>query len=71
MAYVMEGTDVGMIQARDGTGFSLKSFPQFSTISKMVRQNFDGDDTVQTGVFGAVNLTHPSGTHSGEDFIGP
>ena len=37
----------------------------------MVRQNFDRDDSVQTGVFGAVHLTHSSGTHSGENFVGP
>jgi hypothetical protein len=47
----------------------LETFAQFSTIGKMRWQNFNGDDSVQTVIFGAVNLTHPSGANTGEDFV--
>src|ERR1700680_4161875 len=69
MANVVEGADVGMIQAGNRFGFALETLAQFSTIGKMRWQNFDGDDSVQTGIFGAVHLTHPSGANTGEDFI--
>jgi hypothetical protein len=33
-------------------------------------QDFDGYSAVQTGIAGAINLTHPARANSGEDFIG-
>ena len=51
-------------------GLQVHRAQQFGTIGKMIRQDFDGDESVQTGVPGAVHVTHPSGTNSGEDFIG-
>jgi hypothetical protein len=69
MANVMERADVRMIQAGNRFGFALETLAQFSTIGKMRGQHFDGDDSVQTGIFGAVNLTHPSGANTGEDFV--
>ena len=57
---VVESADVRMIQAGDSFGFALETFAQFSTTRKMRRQNCDGDNSVQTGVSGAVNLTHPT-----------
>ena len=69
MTDVVESADVRVIQAGNRFGFALETFAQFSTISKMRWQNFNGDDSVQTGVFGAVNLTHPSGANIREDFV--
>src|ERR1700680_645096 len=69
MANVVEGADVRMIQAGNCFGFALEALAQFSTIGKMRGQNLDGDDPVQTGIFGAVNLTHPSGANIREDFV--
>src|ERR1700680_4916522 len=69
MANVVEGADGRMIQAGNCFGFALEALAQFSTIGKMRWQNLDGDDPVQTGIFGAVNLTHPSGANTREDFV--
>ena len=59
MANVVERADVRMIQTGNRFGFALETLAQFSTIGKMLWQNFDGDNSVQTGVFGAINLTIP------------
>ena len=71
MADVVEGADVRMIQAGDRFCFALESLAQFGTISKMRRQNFDGDDSIEAGIAGFVNFAHSARTDSGEDFIGP
>jgi hypothetical protein len=60
-----------MIQAGNRPCFSFKSVALFGSVGKMVRQDFDGDDTVETRVAGAVHLTHPSGANTGENFTGP
>src|SRR4029077_13391750 len=57
---VVESADVRMIQAGDNFGFALETFAQFSATGKMRRQNCDGDNSVEAGVSGAVNLTHPT-----------
>src|ERR1700730_3444122 len=41
-----------------------------TAVGKMRRQNLDGNDSVEAGIFGAVHLTHPSGANSGEDLKG-
>jgi hypothetical protein len=71
LADVEKRADVWMIQAGDGARFTLESFAQFGTIRKMRRQNFDGDDAIESRVAGAVHLTHPAGAYAGEDFVGP
>ena len=70
MADVMESADVRMIQAGNGASFALEPLSQFRTISKMRRQNLDGDNAVEAGILGAVNLTHPARANTGEDFVG-
>src|ERR1700680_3084752 len=60
-----------MIQAGNGPSLALEPLPQFGAISKMRRQNLDGDDSVEAGIFGAVNLSHPARTHGGGDFVWP
>ena len=71
MADVVERADVRMIQAGDRFCFALESLAQFGTIGKMSRQNFDGDDSIEARIAGAVNLAHSTRTDSGEDFVGP
>ena len=34
-------------------------------------QNFDGDNAVEAGIFGAIDLAHAARTDGGEDFVGP
>ena len=68
---VVEDADVRMIQAGDGLCFALESLAQFGTISKMRRQNFYCDDSIESGIAGFINLAHSARTYSGEDFVGP
>jgi hypothetical protein len=67
---VVEGAYVLVVQAGNGTGLSLKSFPSFGIIRKVRGKNFDGDDAVETGVFGLVHLTHTAGANEREDLVG-
>ena len=63
MPDVIKRANVRMIQAGNGAGFALEPFSQFRTVSKMRRQNLDGDNAVEAGIFGAVNLTHSARTN--------
>ena len=63
--------DVRMIQAGNRPSFALESLSQFRTISKIRGQNLDGDNAVEVGIFGAVDLTHSARTDGREDFVRP
>ena len=52
VADVVEGADVGMIQAGNGFCFALESLAQFGAVREMIGQNFDGDDAIEAGVAG-------------------
>src|ERR1700732_1752832 len=69
MTNVVEGADVRMIQAGNCFGFALETLAQFSTISKMRWQNFDGDNSVQTGIASLVNFAHSARANTREDFV--
>ena len=71
MADVVEGADVRMIQAGDGLCFALESLAQFGTVRKMSGKNLDGNDAIEAGIAGFINLAHSARTDSGEDFVGP
>jgi hypothetical protein len=71
MADVVEDADVWMIQAGDGLCFALKSLAQLGTIGKMRRQNFDGNNAIQTRIPGFINLAYSARTNSGKDFVRP
>ena len=71
LADVVERADVRMIQAGDGLRFALEPLAQFGTICKMRRQNLDGDNSIEAGIAGFVDLAHATRTDSGEDFVGP
>jgi hypothetical protein len=60
-----------MIQAGDGFCFTLESFAQFSAVGEMSRKNLDGNNSIETGIAGFVNLAHPARAGSGEDFVKP
>jgi hypothetical protein len=56
MTDIAERADVRMIQAGNRFSFPLETLAQFSAVGKMRRQNFDGNDSVQTGIAGLVDL---------------
>jgi hypothetical protein len=65
----MEGADVGMVQARDGSGFALEALALIWIDRKVLGKNFDGNGTVEAGVIGFVDLAHPAGAKGREDFV--
>ncbi|HTB13421.1 MAG TPA: hypothetical protein VK752_17690 [Bryobacteraceae bacterium] len=60
---VVDLADVRMIQRGDGAGFALKSFSEF------FGGNFDGDDSVESGVAGFPHFAHPAGADGRENFV--
>src|SRR5579859_606155 len=55
---VVKSADVGMVERRNGAGFTLEALSQFGVFGEMVGQDFDGDGAVEAGVASAVDLTH-------------
>jgi hypothetical protein len=42
-AEVIESTDVGMAELRNGTSLALKAFERFRLLGEMLGENLDGD----------------------------
>jgi hypothetical protein len=55
----------------NGASFALESLTQLGMIGKMRWQDLDGDDAIQAGITGLINLAHSTRTDSSEDFVGP
>jgi len=61
--------DVGMAQAGDGAGFTLKPRQEFFLLHQVGAENFDGYEAVESGVVGFVNLRHASASDGFEQAI--
>ena len=59
-----------VVQAADGTGFTLEAFPALRVVGKMFGQDFDGNRAIQPGIGSFVDFTHATGTNEGRDFVG-
>ena len=70
-ADVVKDADVRMLQAGNGFGFAIETGAEFGVCAEMRRENFDGDDALETSVAGFVDFSHAAGAHGGLDFIGP
>ena len=55
--------DVGVIQRRDGFGFTLKS------LAELRAGNFDRDEAIQPRVLSAVHFSHAARADGREDFV--
>jgi hypothetical protein len=69
MTDVVKNADVGMIQAGDCPRFSCKSLAQFWVTGMVIWKDLDSNDSVQTGIAGAVDLAHPASANTREDFV--
>src|SRR6476660_2285847 len=58
VAYVVESTDVRMVQGRDRACFAVKSLLGLRALRKMRRKNLDGDDALEPCIQRAINLAH-------------
>ena len=66
---VVNGGDVGVVQARQGLRFAAESPPRRFVAQHPRRQHLDGDVAVEVRVVRAVDLSHPAGAEALEDSI--
>ena len=64
-ADVVEGADMRVIKAGDGSGFALEAFCE-SDIA-----DFDGDGSFESGVASFVDFAHASCAEQGSDLVWP
>ena len=57
-----------VVQAADGTGFTLEAFPALGIICEVFGQDLDGNRAVQTGVGGTIHFSHTARTQLIADF---
>ena len=58
-----------MVQAADRAGFTLEAFPALRVGGEVFRKDFDGNRAAQSGVGGAIHLSHTAGTELVGDFV--
>ena len=69
LADIEELADVRVIERRDGVGFAFETRAAVRIARKFFAQDLDGDDAIEPGVAGFVDLTHAPGANQGEDFV--
>ena len=69
LADVVEMADVGVIQRRDGTSFSLEAGVSFGFFGKMFGEDFDGDGAVKASVARGVDFAHAPCAEAGLNFV--
>jgi len=68
-ADLINGANMGMVESRGGARFTLKAFQSQAVLGKMFRQELEGDEPAELGVFGFINHTHPAATQLLEDAV--
>jgi hypothetical protein len=63
-ADVVELADSGVVQRGDGAGLALES------LGELLLQDLDGDDAIEAGIAGLVDVAHATGADGGENFVG-
>ena len=62
-ADVVEGADVRVIEGGDRPGFVLEARAEMWLGRQRGREHFDGDDAVEPGVAGPIDLAHAAGSY--------
>jgi hypothetical protein len=70
-AYVVDGTDVRVVERGRGARFPLESLPRLRSGRRPLTQRFDRDEPIQAAVVSAVHVAHPAGAEQVKDFIRP
>ena len=70
-ADVIQRTNIRMVQAGNGPGFTFKALAQIGSLRQKARQNFDRHSAIQPSVFGFVNLSHSSGAQHNLNLVRP
>ena len=68
-AHVVEGTDVRMIQARNGPGLTLESLAELGVVRELFGKHFDGHGAVEPGVVRFVDFAHSTRAERRDDLI--
>jgi hypothetical protein len=66
----VDGGDVGVIQRREDLGFTSKPGEPLSVRGHRVRQDLDGDLSLEPGVQRPVHLPHPANSNLRGDLVG-
>jgi hypothetical protein len=69
LSYVIEHTDVGVIEGRHGPGFLLEGLAALRVGGSLAREDLQRNDAAEASVTGAVNLTHPADAEQGGNLI--
>ncbi len=69
LANVVNCADVWVIQGRRGLRLALEACQSLRVLANFVRQELQGDKTLETGVFGLVDHAHPTTTEFFENAV--
>ena len=59
-----------VVQAGDRPSLALETLSSLGVVRKMGGKNLDSDSTIESGVFGLVNLAHSAGANERNDLVG-
>ena len=68
-ADVVDGADVGMVQRGGGAGFAFEAFQRLGVVGDVFREEFEGDEAAQAGIFGFVDYAHATAAEFFDDAI--
>ena len=69
MTNVVQGADIGMIQARDSAGLSVKSLPEIRIRRQMRGHYLNGYGSVKARVFRLIDFPHPASPSRGNYLV--
>jgi hypothetical protein len=68
-ADIIEHTDVGVLQARDGLGLALETGTELLVLTEVRRKDFDRNLAVEPRVASPIHLAHTPSTQWRLDFV--
>ena len=69
VAHVVDRADMRVAQAGKGPGLALESLLQVGIVRDERGEDFEGDDAIEAGIPGFVDLAHPARPEGGLDLI--
>ncbi len=58
LANIVNGADVGMVQGGSRLGLTAKTLQRLPVLGDVLREEFQGDEAIEAGVFGLIDDTH-------------
>ena len=66
---VVDGADVRVIQSGGGFGFATEALEGLGVAGQVIWEKFEGDEAVETSLFGLVDNTHATAAEPFEDAV--